>query len=115
MLRQGICGRVDKGHDRPERGPWFVNFGETIEKGDLPCRTPQPLVETLRDGSRPHKGQEETIHLSLLGHGGVLCQPPVRLRVIKQGLYPSLIIAAIHHHSDVPFISWGDDNGIILP
>ena len=32
VLRQGICGRVDKGHDRPERGPWFVNFGETIEK-----------------------------------------------------------------------------------
>ena len=115
MLRQGVCGRVDKGHDRPKRGSWFVNFGETIEKGDLPCRTPQPLVETLRDGSRPHEGQEETIYLSLLGHDGVLFQPLVRLRVIKQGLYPSLIITAIHHHSDVPFVNWGDDNGIILP
>ena len=41
-------------YDRPERGPWLVYFMETIEKGDLPCRAPQPLVETLRDGSRPH-------------------------------------------------------------
>ena len=39
MLRQGICGRVDDGHDKPERGPWFVNFGETIEKGDLNSST----------------------------------------------------------------------------
>ena len=39
MLRQGICGRVDDGHDKPERGPWFVNFGETIEKGNLNSST----------------------------------------------------------------------------
>ena len=49
----------------------------------------------LRDRSGPHEGHEETIHISLLGHGGVLRQPLVRPRVVKQGLYLSLILAAI--------------------
>ena len=58
--------------------------------------------------------KKEIWHLAGTIHGRILCQPPVRLCVIRQGLYPSLIITAIHHHSDDPFVSWGDDNGIIL-
>ena len=49
--------------------------------------------------------------LSLVGHGGVHCQPPVIFSIGKQGLYLSLILAGIRHHGDVSFVwKWHVDN-----
>ena len=92
-----------------------MDLGKTVEKGNFTCRAIQSVVDTFRDGTRSHEGQKETIHLPLLRQGRVPRHSLVRVHISKQGRDFSVIVLTIHHHSDYPFVSWGDSNGVIFP
>ena len=88
-----------------------MDFGKTVEKGNLPCRASQAMVKLLGDGTRLHEGQKESVHLPLLSQGRVPCQPLVCVSVSKQSLDFPVILVPTHHHCDDLFVSMGDSNG----
>ena len=68
------------------------------------------VVESFRDGTRRHEGQEDGIHLPFLGRGGVSWESFVSVRVSEQGPDLLVIILTIHHYSSIPLICWYSNN-----
>ena len=73
------------------------------------------VVQSFRDGTSPHEGQEDGIHLPFLGQGGVSWESFVDACVSEQGPDLLVIILTIHHYSSIPLIRWCNDNRFFFP